>query len=141
MTTHLKQQGFTLIEILSVLLIISIISLIAYPNYISYIYKSNRLDAHNSLFHYQALWQQCALNVMDAQECLDNIGLDSGSAKPSLSAHYQISANIDASTVIFTAVPVQHQANDTTCALFLLDSMGHMKAYDKQQQDTTKQCW
>ncbi len=141
MTTHLKPKGFTLIEILSVLLIISLIALIAYPNYISYINKSNRLDAANSLFHYQALWQQCVLNVVDAQECLDNIGLGVGSSQASLSAHYQISAHAEASSVIFSAIPVLNQTKDTTCAQFTLDSLGHMNAYDDKQQDTTMQCW
>lgn len=140
MTTHLK-LGFTLIEILSVLLIISLIALIAYPNYMSYLYKSNRLDAANSLFHYQALWQQCLLNTPDSEECLVSIGLNAGQAKSSLSEHYQISTQIEQSTVTFVAVPVQNQAQDTACAKFLLDSLGDMKAYDNNHQDTTVKCW
>lgn len=136
-----KNLGFTLIEILTVLLIISLLSLIAYPNYISYIYKSNRLDAINSLFHYQALWQQCLLNLPDAQACLESIGFAPLQIQDSLSGHYQISAQMNEPIVIFSAKPVGSQENDDECLDFLLDSQGGMRAYDKEQEETTLMCW
>ncbi|MGA2655287.1 MAG: type IV pilin protein [Gammaproteobacteria bacterium] len=141
MKTRIKPKGFTLIEILCVLLIISVLALIAYPSYMNYIYKANRLDAANSLYHFQALWQKCLLNTPDAQACLESIGLSSSQTQTSLSAHYQISANVDETTVIFFAKPILSQSKDSTCAEFILDSLGQMKAYDQHQQDTTVQCW
>lgn len=141
MTTHLKPEGFTLIEILTVLLIISLLALMAYPNYMQYIHKSNRLDAANSLFHYQALWQQCLLNTPQTDVCLQEIGLGHGQTQASLSSHYQISAQIDEPLIIFNATAVLNQQKDETCAHFVLDSLGVMIAYDAQLQITTKTCW
>ncbi|MFA6037942.1 MAG: type IV pilin protein [Legionellales bacterium] len=141
MTTHLKPLGFTLIEILTVLLIISLLALMAYPNYMHYIHKSNRLDAANSLFHYQALWQQCLLNTPKADDCLQEIGLGNSQTQASLSSHYQISAQINEPLIIFNAKPVLNQQKDEACAHFTLDNLGTMMAYDTQLQITTKTCW
>ncbi len=135
-----KNLGFTLIEILTVLLIISLIALFAYPNYISYIYKSNRLDAMNSLFHYQALWQQCLLTLPQSDTCLETIDLAPGQTLDSLSQHYQISAHTHEYVVSFSAKPMLAQLNDTACGEFLLDSQGVMKATDAHQEATFK-CW
>lgn len=141
MKTHLKPLGFTLIEILTVLLIISLLALMAYPNYMHYIHKSNRLDALSSLFHYQALWQQCLLNTPQAASCLQEIGLGNEQTQTSLSSHYQISAQLDEPLIIFNAKPVLNQQKDEACAHFSLDSLGNMIAYDEQQQVNTKVCW
>ena len=136
-----KHLGFTLIEILAVLLLISVLALIAYPNYISYIYKSNRLDAKNSLFHYQALWQQCLVNEINSDICLETVGLAPEQTQTSLAQHYHISARHDEFIVTFKATPLQNQINDNSCASFLLDSQGGMKAYDDTHQETTASCW
>lgn len=136
-----KNLGFTLIEMLTVLLIISLLALFAYPNYISYIYKSNRLDAINSLFHYQALWQQCLLNIQNSDTCLAETGLLPGQTQESLSNHYHISAYTDNSVVYFSAQPLLAQIHDNDCAQFLLTSQGVMSAYDQQHQETTVKCW
>lgn len=141
MTTHLKPLGFTLIEILTVLLIISLIALMAYPNYTRYIHKSNRLDAANSLFHYQALWQQCLLKIPQADTCLQEIGLGSGQTQISLASHYEIHTQQDEAAITFNAKPVLAQKNDQACALFILDSFGNMTAYDADQNINSQTCW
>lgn len=130
-----KKNGFTLLELLTVLLIISTIALMAYPNYMSYVYKSNRVDAMNSLFHYQALWQHCMLQVQNAEDCLQAIDL----AHPvsSLQKHYQISATQHQ----FRAEPIDNQAKDLECTVWLLENNGQMLAYNHLEQDTTVQCW
>ncbi len=137
----MKNAGFTLIEMLIVLLIISMIALFAYPNYTSYIYKSNRLDAINSLFHYQALWQRCFLNQPQVDTCLQEIGLAAGQTQYSLSNQYQISTYQNDTMITFIAKPILAQSKDQTCAEFLLDTQGGMKAYDHQQKETTLICW
>lgn len=133
--------GFTLIELMIVLLLMSILAMIAYPNYMSYIHKSNRLDAMNSLFHYQGMWQQCLLQLPQSDTCLETIGLAPTQVQDSLHKHYEISAHSEAFVVFFSAKPVLNQINDSDCALFSLNSQGVLFAANNDAEETTGMCW
>jgi type IV pilus assembly protein PilE len=134
-----QSNGFTLVEILIVLAIISIIAVMAYPSYVSYFYKSNRLDAMISLFHYQGLLQQCRLNTFDSDDCLNQIGIIPNGIL-SLQQHYQIEEAVQ-ENITLVAIPLNQQAEDLLCMQFLLDDTGHQQAFDHEGNDTTHQCW
>jgi type IV pilus assembly protein PilE len=136
-----QHSGFTLLEMLTVLLIISVLSLIAYPNYVSYIYKTQRTDAMNSLFHYQALWQQCMFSTQDNMMCLQELGFNNSQSLASLQNHYQISALGDEFDVVLTARAIDRQADDKNCVVFSLDNKGIMLAYDENGIENNKECW
>ncbi len=134
-----KSPGFTLLEMLTVLLIMSLIALLAYPSYMQYVYKTHRLDAMQSLFHYQGLWQSCRLHQVDALICLQDIQLAPTQTLPSLQGHYDLTAELKASGITFYATAV-NQAADTTCFKFLLDNTGTYKSYTFDHQESTQRC-
>lgn len=56
--TGVSQQGFTLIELMSVVTIIAVLMLVAYPSYSEYIKRGNRAEAQAYLMRAAQLQQQ-----------------------------------------------------------------------------------
>lgn len=139
----MKQQGFSLMELMIVVAIVGILAGIAYPSYQNYVLRSGRADGQAKL-----------MEVMQAQERFysqnqtyaANLGTGAGNLGysanpvPSDERRYNISAaactgSTIARCVILTANRVGPQLQDNECGNLTLDSRGVKGAANVER------CW
>lgn len=135
----MKQQGFTLVELLVTVLIIGILVAVALPNYQRSVIKSRRTDATFSINTVQLAQEKYRMNNPSYASPVD-LGLTVGTATTMLSknGHYNISvSNITATSYTITATPVASgpQANDTECPTIVLQHSGNTTT------QTPVNCW
>ena len=153
----IKQQGFSLIELLVVLAIMSVIAGVAYPSYVEHVRKSKRADAKVAL---QKAAQQMETHYMRnnyrySAKAL-NSSLDASALTTTISSpegQYDISLDIPAgttppnSTYTLSAVAktTSTQAKDLDCYKFVLDNTGQKTAMKKTSDSAvpaaTTGCW
>jgi len=128
----MKQQGFTLIEMMIVVAIVGILAAIAFPSYRDYVERAGRADGKAKL-----------MEIMQAQERFYSqnqtytanlgagglgYGVAANAAVASDEGRYNIPAaacgGAIASCVALTADAVGQQASDTKCGDLTLDSRG-----------------
>lgn len=129
---RIRQQGFTLIELMITVAIIAILASVAYPSYISYVARTNRSAAQSFMLTVANRQQQSMLNarqyfaVANAGEWTTNANM---SVPAEVSSHYTVTvaANNAATPPTFTvtATPSGAQAtNDAKCGNLTYDQAG-----------------
>jgi len=139
-----KVKGFTLIEILITIAIVGILASLAYSSYESSVQKSRRTDAKESLTRISAQQEKHILKFRQYSNNINDVG-----AATSPEGYYGItvahslngSACADGRCYTVTATAQGAQANDTTCAVFTMDSLGRKRAQDNASTDTSDICW
>lgn len=138
MTTSVRSNGFTLIELMIVVAIVGILSAIAYPSYTKYVQKSRRADALGALAQIQVTYERCY-----AQNFSYNATCGSLPSFPSKSGQgfYSINvSNLSATTFTLTATPTGAQSADTKCASISITEANLRTALGSASTNQTE-CW
>ena len=136
----LKQNGMTLLELVTVIAIVGILAAIAYPSYVGQIRKSKRAVAKSTLLDAANREEQYFFNNRAYTGTLTDLGYpspayfgDDNAPSSAAKAVYQLTltaVNSGAGTCgtdpapcfQATATPQHDQANDTACGTFTLTS-------------------
>ncbi len=133
----MKQQGFTLIELMIVLVIITLLAAIAYPSYTSYVTRSKRAQAQAALLDMAARMER----FYNANNTYSTATLASIGA-PATTENGDYNLNIQAATGTafnIQAVPQGAQAtDDTACATLTYNQLG---AKGITGTGTVADCW
>ena len=130
-TRSAKQQGMTLVELLTVMVIIAILAAIAYPSYRSFVIRSQRTDARVALLQVQAAEEKYMLkNNIYTNDVTSANGLGlTGFSEHGL---YQIGIGPPVGDptyqngYVVTATPVvgKGQDQDSQCRALTIDGVG-----------------
>ena len=121
----MKQQGFTLIELMVVVAIISLLAGIGYPTYTKYITDSRRTDAISLLLSAMQKEQQLYTQELEFTTNLRRLGYNSDTPLTE-GGHYQLAASrcTPAPCVKLTAIPKGIQYERDNGQALTLDSLG-----------------
>lgn len=112
-----KQYGFSMTETLIVLVVIAILVSILTPAFRSYLHKSNRSDAVQSLLNTQILMEKYRVNNTSYSTSFTDI---SGSSN-SLNGFYTLTIpSAGTASYSLTATPTGTQSSDTACTNFTI---------------------
>lgn len=138
MDSYRKNQGFSLIELLTVLVIFGILTAMAYPSYKTYLQKSRRSDAMGALTQDQLILERCySQNFSYATACAALPAFPQTSQQ----GFYVINiTNLTASTYTLTATPTGVQADDTKCASISITQANIKTAFDSSAA-AQNECW
>lgn len=145
--TRVRQQGVTLLELMTVVVIIGILSAIAIPSYRGYLIRSQRSDATAALLRVAAAQEKFYLQnnsyATNAQLALaPPAGL--GIAGTEHGFYTLALASVD-TTLDFTAtatpVATGPQSKDSACVTFTVNQQGTRGAKNNASTDSTESCW
>ena len=145
-----KLAGFSLIELMIGVSIVGILVALSLPAYHRSIQKANRADAKVGLTTVAQRMQRCfsVYNTFQTDEgkCDIKDALAADGVKTDNGFYLITGTTPDASHFELTAVTVQDgeqakQKDDTLCAKFELDSTGKKKAFNKDGDETSSDCW
>ena len=143
-----KQQGFSLLELLIVIAVIAILSSIALPYFGEQLAKGRRAEGKAALLrtalaqerHYTAFGSYATnLNTLIAQDGLSEVD-GSGNTE----SGYYVVTFTSATGSQFTARAETNgsQTDDNRfCYRFFIDNLGVKTAVDNSSNDTTDRCW
>lgn len=117
-----SNNGFTLIELMTVVIIVGILAAIAYPAYMNHLYKARRSDAQTALLNLSVLMEHYFTeNNTYSGATLTGFGF---SSNLSPQGYYQLTIAPTATSYTLTATPVAGgpQAGDTSCPTLTLTS-------------------
>jgi len=143
----MKQQGFSLIELLIVVAIVGILAAITYPSYQNYVLRSGRADGQAKLMEILQAQERFYSQNQAYTTNLGTGGLAYGvaadAAVPSEEGRYNIQAaacggSTIARCVILTATRTGPQAQDNECGNLTIDSRGTKGESGTGTVDT---CW
>lgn len=136
---NLKQNGFTLIEILVVVTIVGILSSMAFSSYREHMLKAHRMDAKSQLLEIMQRQERYFSEKNTYVSDLTSLGYSASSVNTE-GNNYTITAQAtdDGLTdgVVLTATPQGNQADDTYCGWLALSSMGQ-----KTSEAGNDNCW
>ena len=132
----MKENGFTLVELMIAVAIVGIITAIAIPSYTAYVLRTNRTDATRTMILDAQAFERCYSQSFTYLGCAT---VPVGPA-PSGQGKYTITiTNLSATTYTITATPLAaEQMGDTTCAAFTLDETATQGAMPAGNAQT---CW
>ncbi|MCZ2103528.1 MAG: type IV pilin protein [Burkholderiales bacterium] len=141
----LRQQGFTLIELMIVVAVVGILTAIAYPSYAEYIRRGHRADARAGLLQAQQWLERAATATGVYPTTLPNTlqWKDAGgNADPT--KRYTIGFQAGNTNAAFTLVATRKagtpQANDK-CGDFTLTNTGIRGAANYTVSNVIAECW
>lgn len=129
----MKQNGFSLIELMITVAIIGIISAIAYPSYTSYVQDARRADGQGAMLE-AAQWLERQFTV-DGTYYSGGKVRDIGAYDTDYYVLTLVAASSSASTYTIQAVPGGAQSSDD-CGTLTLNNIGV-----KADGDTSQDCW
>jgi type IV pilus assembly protein PilE len=134
----MRNNGFSLIELMIVIGIIGIISAIALPSYQSHILKARRVDALSVIATTQSIMERCYSQNFSYLTTCDSLPQTSFSSEQK---YYTLSVtNQTATTYTLTATATGSQASDTLCASMTTDQTGQRTAVDSSGNSQSI-CW
>lgn len=144
----LRQQGFTLIEVMVVVLIIGILTAVAYPSYMNHTIKAKRVAAEACLSQYASYMERYYTTYLRYDKT-DGTSSATANTLPTLdcskatqdSYSYGFdSTQLAATTYVLQATPLGNQRNrDGKCGTLLLDQSGS-RGISNTSTDVS-QCW
>ncbi len=140
MSMHLKNRGFTLIEVMIVVAIIGILSAIALPSYNEYIRRGHRTEARASLLQ-MAQWMERAATANGVYPTATDNATAVAAALSSLQKdRYTLTMASTTSTFTVTAAPKGAQVGDK-CGNYTLTQAGVRGAKDATTGAIVTECW
>ena len=130
---RVKIKGFTMVEAMVVLALLSIVSSLAIPAYTSYVLRSNRTEAVESLLTASACQERLFIrnNAFDANRC-------SGASPNDLYTITITTSNSDRNFVA-TAAPKGSQLKDSCGSLTVTDT--GVRQADGEGGEFARKCW
>lgn len=120
MNNTLKENGFTLMELMIVVVIVGILGAIAYPTYTDHMIKSRRVDGQTALYNLATMMEHFYTeNNTYVGATLGTFGFTANSSQ----GYYQISITSQTATSFtLSATPTAGgpQTQDTTCGTLTL---------------------
>jgi type IV pilus assembly protein PilE len=124
-----KQQGVTLIELLTVTVVIGILTAIAVPSYSSYVLKTRRTDAKVALTNTAQQFERCYtryysyVQTSNGGQCPLVLPFNTQNGTYTIDADGAAAptAGITSSTFALKATPIGNQAKDIRCGTFKLN--------------------
>lgn len=130
----MRQQGFSITEILIVLLIVAILALALMPAYHHHILTAHRSDAIKTI-----AWIQAAEEKHRTNNTTYGTLTDIGQSSTSQEGHYTITVSDNtATTYTITATAIAAQANDTRCVTFTL---AYANGATTKTSSPSSTCW
>lgn len=123
----IKQQGFTLIEIVVAVAIVAIVAAVAIPSYSRYMTDTRRIDAISFLQEVAGEQTRFFTDNNRYATTMSELGYGTNDTYDSPEGHYSISiVNAVPTSFTLTAAPVagSPQIKDTNCGSLSLDSTG-----------------
>ena len=143
-----RQQGVTLIELVTVMVIVAILAAVAIPSYRNYVIRSQRSDAKDALL---ALATQQEKHYL---QCNDYAGTNGNATNcgtrqlqgtaVSKNGWYQLSipaSDATSFTVRAVAIAGENQFQDAACRTFEVTQAGVRRAEDSGSGVNTEECW
>lgn len=136
MNSRLKNQGFTLVEVMIVVVVVAILVAVALPSYNQQIMKTRRSLAAGELIKVQARQEQFFVNNKRYATDLTDLGYGAatygidrdGNPVAAAAANriyvIQLAAGATATAFTLEAVPQLEQAADAHCETLTLSSLG-----------------
>lgn len=139
MHTRRKQhRGITLIELVIVVSIVSILAAFAYPSYVERTLRTKRTDAKAALINIAGQQERFFFKNNRYATSLDELDLE----ETTQNEFYRLElVSDDASTFTATALPLDGQELDTSCAEFTIDQLGRKGADGDGDGDISARCW
>jgi type IV pilus assembly protein PilE len=140
-----RQNGVTLIELMTVMVIVAILAAIAVPSYRSYVLRSQRTDATTSLLRIQSGEEKFLVQNGKYTEDMEPAPGDGGLGLPKVSEQGLYDLDVKLTTTGYTAkatvINAKVQKDDKTCQTFTVNEAGKRTALDSSGADRTVECW
>ncbi len=148
--TRTRQQGFSLIELMTVVVIVGILASIAYPSYRDSVRKANRSEGKALLVDAANRQERFFSNNNAYTTDMTQLGY---AADPAISEnqYYNVDAvalpaasggtGSIATSFLLSATAQGGQADDNQCAIMRIDSLGRKTSVDGGGADTSDICW
>ncbi len=131
---HLRQKGFTLVELMITTAIIGILSAIAYPSYTQYVLRANRADAKAILTESaQFMERYYTTNTSYASATVLSAVSPKGATGTRIKYNITFSVAPTATVYTLSAAPANGQTADS-CGTLTISQTG-------AQTPTTAGCW
>lgn len=120
----MKQQGLTLLELLTVVTLLGIIAAIVYPTYENHVENGRRADAKAALTAVAQRLERCHTVQASYQDCIPDESFNANNRLSTEQAFYEVSvATPSANTYLLTAVRI-HAESRNTCGNLTLNQLG-----------------
>jgi type IV pilus assembly protein PilE len=144
-----RQQGVTLIELVTVMVIVGILAAVAIPSYRSYVTRSQRSDAKDAVLALATQQEKHYLQCNAYATVIDtatNCGAgELQSVDASKNGWYALATGSADTALVFTATATavngENQWQDTECRSFTVNQAGVRSALDAGGADNTAECW
>lgn len=144
--SRLRQQGFTLIEVMIVVVIIGILTAVAYPSYMAHTVKAKRVAAASCLSQYASYMERYYTTYLrydktdSSSSATDNSLPQLDCRKSTLDSYSYTLVSKDTTTYVLQATPLGNQLRrDTKCGNLTLDQSGSRGVGNTSTPIT--ECW